>query len=215
MEIPHIMNESQIIAQGFCQLRQFFCDVALLLRTADESFAQKGWNPSPTSNACALGGTFSLTNPKAWLPELFFRTYHSPKRRTMHCYVAVYFDIPIGQEGESQVYLTAGGLFFDHKLPLEKAGSTEMAERLMCHFWREDRDDSGRFMPQERPFHWTHGSVPNAVRDMDTLVHDMVTCALPLHEIGSSQMLDSRVVDPLVREIEETGLKYSPLRHVM
>lgn len=66
------MNEEGLnIFGAIHQARNIFKDVALLLRTADETLGSQGWEP--TGNTAFEGSSISVLNPERWMPHYISR----------------------------------------------------------------------------------------------------------------------------------------------
>jgi hypothetical protein len=71
-------TDGENIANAFRQCRQVCQQVSLLLRTADEQMKKANWVTAKNSYAIA-DFSYSLFNPRQWIPTNLFRFYFNDK----------------------------------------------------------------------------------------------------------------------------------------
>jgi hypothetical protein len=90
MEICKLSDEGENILKLIKQTRQFFEQVSLLLRHADENMTKEGWNPE--SNYALSEMSYNIMNPSQWLPIMISRFYKNKDHPNLLAYVSVLLD---------------------------------------------------------------------------------------------------------------------------
>ena len=177
------MNDGRQTYEALLSLRRFHQEVALLLATADGLMEELGFRPHPAvGNTANAYGSASINVPKGWSPEFLFRWYGIPEREDLAAFISVLL-CPRKPDGvmmnDQEPMVSAGVAHWKGSAP-KSAFPYHYARSL----WWADVPRDGSFHPQseERPTE----SVPQ-----------MFVMGLPLATIATSELLRSRVVQPL------------------
>jgi hypothetical protein len=201
------MNDSQLIAQTFHQMRRFCRDVSLLLSTAEEVLKSRGLPSAQVDKGCLSGGTYSLDRPNKWLPRRFFRTYKHKTDPNFLAYVAVIIDLPPGRELEDgSALLTAGALHYQQPNGWGRPLAGPATDVILWHLHRGDRDDSGQPKWHRPPYQWSDDPIPKGLQSAANKIDSALTFALPPHEITGTEVLIARVIEPLISGITASEL---------
>jgi len=104
-------DDGEKILSGIKQLREFFVQCSLLLRTVDDQMKSEGWDVEG-NKAIAYTST-SLREPKQWFPDYLYRYYRHTKKNNLLLFVSILFDDDIDGEYRTslvQPLITAGYL---------------------------------------------------------------------------------------------------------
>ena len=196
-------NESvgENILKAISQLRDCCHQISLLLQSADAIFTEQGWG-TVTGNAVTAHNSFSMDNPRWWIPGFYFRYYSSEKYPTVLMFVAVLLD---DREGNDT---------FDFKEPIITCGylyGYDTPKDLKGYYWRcrwhvyvdpEEKNYEGRIcklLPKEE---WEEHR-----RNFSF----MKSLAVPLTSITSSDELQKTVIEPILNELRGEQLSSKPV----
>lgn len=191
-------DEGKSILAGLKQIRGFFEQTSLLLRTIDDQMRREGWKSY--GNTVTSNVSQSIQNPKAWLPDYLFRFFFSEKNENLLLSVSILIDDDVYGEYITKMvepFVTFG--YFDYgrgkKAPdslnyalaawygyygdLSVAGTIHSREN-----WREDEKEKYEFE--------SYGSA-----------------GLPLVEIRNSVDVSNKIVHPLL-DLVSNNLKHNP-----
>ncbi|WP_437191134.1 hypothetical protein [Planctomicrobium sp. SH527] len=197
------MNDSQHMAVAFHHLRRLCQDIALLLKTSDEIFKRHGWS-TQSGSGCLYAGSASLDWPDYWLPRQFYRSYCNLSHDRFLVYVAVVIDLPKGREQEEGIVLiTAGGLKYAEADPSRSVPRREETNLYRWHLLRADLESCNGPSWHAKPFAWNPHRLWKGWEKSHSMFESAVTMAMPLHEVSNSADLESRIIEPLLREITE------------
>ncbi|MEZ6070531.1 MAG: hypothetical protein R3C10_09720 [Pirellulales bacterium] len=195
--IDEELDDSQIIAQTFGELRHTCEGIATLLRTADEIVSRQGWISLQAGRRTSYSGSDALLSPTYWLPRRFFRYFSCKERTNLLAYVAIVFDPPVSMNPDGgTTILTAGILQYE-----SAAGwNVELDEYSIFdwHLYRQDRTYHGHATPHAVPFAWNVPTLPMALEVEANKVRVAATVGRPIHEVSTAEILKNDVIDPLL-----------------
>lgn len=84
--------QGQALLKSVSQMREFFAEVSLLLRTADEQMVRRGWDTA-FSNYCVIGTSQSVQYPAQWMPYFVYRLYKLKPTETRLAFICAILDV--------------------------------------------------------------------------------------------------------------------------
>ena len=177
-------TNAERIVKTFTQLRAFCRDVALLLRTVDQYFSDRGWRPLAGTIAVA-NQSGSLDYPEWWITRDFFRRYRRDDAPFCEVFVALICD-PFDDSGQPpalpQAIASAGCI--DYR-PAQSVDKDWDSSAWRWHLKHPNRRDDGSICVVE---HWT-----NPWRTSQAIAR-LTSLAVPLDQIQTSEDLSHRLL---------------------
>lgn len=191
------MNDTgKNIVGGFRELRKFCREVALLLKTAQDMMNDKEWERAKPYPVFLSSPT--IDDPELWLPyDLcgFFENSNFPR---LLCYVAVSIDDP-GEKSPVEYALVSAGC-----IVLKSGKRRDKLEHWMAewHLFIDSRKDDGSLCRDDDP---QKTGKPRKTGDPEPPASFLrvTTFAYPLMEITDCETLREKIVQPLLKLIEE------------
>jgi hypothetical protein len=198
-------DDARRIALRFGELRRFCGDVALLLRTSESLFLERGWTAAQT-DSYALGATSgSLGTPERWIPLRFLRAIKHPQHPKALAFIAVLIDLPIQDvETTATTVVTAGVLSYEQANGWKGVGWGTTSALFRWHLHRQDRVDDGSLSWHASPFAWLGDKPPRPIEKGSRKVSKAATLAVPIDEITDPHALETRLVIPVDRIARST-----------
>lgn len=207
------LNFSQQVDESFKNITSFFEELATLLKDCDRLMGELGYT-SFTGNNTLYGISYTLLNPKGWVPSYFGRTYVSEENLKDHSFNHINFIsifLRYGSGGTHDVEIK-------DNIPLIVAGMIIPSdpEEFKFEGWVSKswfwKDNSEYAKHQSVEYHqWINddakadGSVvilyPKKHKWWENL-KQLQTFAYPLEEIENTGMLKAKIIDKLI-EINE------------
>ncbi len=186
-------NGRQILT-GLAETREFFQQVSLLIRTAEDSLRDEGW-VTLFGNKCT-DITGHLYKPKNWMPTKIFRFFVEEEEdgdnKDKVLFVGVLLDGAGSWSGFREPWMTAGFYQFDaDKKDVTKFDSWGWISAQL----ENEREPDGKFQEYE---------LTSEEREKDYLVY-WTTMALPLVSIDSAQTLKEKIIEPLLQKVAEVA----------
>ena len=184
------------VIDGFRELRGFCEDVHRLLKTADGLMQQQDWKPIRRSSVVGYTST-AIDEWAWWLPIEFVRHYRHARRELRHRvpYVAVLLDDPEDACPLSEALLAAGWIDYGVGKKRRKPDRENYYWLCRSHLWMPNRVDDGTLFCDRNLLHtWEGEKLPVGVVTIASF-------AYPLDEITSTNVLESKIIKPLLVEI--------------
>lgn len=183
-------NRGKLILKGLAETRRFFEQVSLLIRTAEESLKEWGWEPISSSYQSS-DITSHLLRPKKWMPRWVSRFFVNEEHENILVYIGVLLDGAGTWAGFRELWVTCGLFEYLHgKDPRENWALDWVTTHLFF-----ERDSDGKFHWREYP--------PDESKSEGILRE--ATMALPLIKVTNADDLKFKVTDPLLKEISKTS----------
>ncbi len=181
------------ILTGLSDTREFFEQVSLLIRTAEEFLRDKGWD-TLFGNKCT-DITAHLYKPRKWMPTEIYRFFvageDSEENKDMVLFVGVLLDSDGAWGGFKEPWVTCGLYHFNN----EKFDVRKFSYWNWVRAHLDDKHDvDGVFHDYE--------CSPEEQEEWEGPVYQ-ATMALPLTAIDSAQALKSKIIEPLLQKISE------------
>jgi hypothetical protein len=181
-------NTGKQILAGLKETRIFFEQVSLLMRTVDVQLFEKEWvNALKTNPKRSSDISSDLNQPQKWMPRMVSRLYINPDKNNIIVYAGVLLDAETAWKGFDEPWLT-GGLF--KYLPGKNVMDNPFIEWIDAHLVDEHNAD-GKFYR----FSWKKADVGEDGE------YYRSTMALPLIEFQSTDDLTTKIIEPLMNEI--------------
>jgi hypothetical protein len=180
-------NQGQAITEMLDAMKRFLIELAVLLQTADRLMAMGGWKPYSNK---ARAGSESIQMVSEWIPKCVFRYYTSDKRPETLAFVSVLLAPDQDSHKPSFEPVLSAGVYKCDK------GQTvgwnyDMARWHICvPAWKGDGSVS-RINPQKQ---W-----PDDLNGCTAM--EMASFAVPLVDIKNDELLEARIVKPLLVEL--------------
>lgn len=171
------------------QLRSLCEQISLLLITAEGLMADESWKAKETGYMFA-GISYTLSRPRFWIPQYFFRFYIKADLGHVLAFVSVVLDDVENEKNLKEPLLTAG--CFDYG-PGNEVGRKWAYSYARWHLKMQGRSDDGRLLSADSKA-WPKESLPFT---------RVSTLGVPLTSIADAEGLKSRIIDPLIRGIKE------------
>lgn len=167
----------------------FFESLANLLQSAAAQMAPAGWKP--LNNTALYGGSASILNPRQWLPQDAFRLMALAGNTDLLAFISVLLDDYNDPAAVPQPLLSAGWLDFS-----PGAFDTRYVNTFSRIFLAlDDQRADGVLRP----------AAPERIdRGQRHGMSQAWVLALPLVEISSAEVLEQRVVSPLLEGLKKT-----------
>ena len=181
------------IVDGFRTLRKFCNEVSIMLKTADGMMEDANW--MPISNK-TLDTTSVISNPDWWMPYELFRYYQHDEFPHLLPYIAINLDDPLKDENDiviNEALVSAGMIDYG------SGNNYQDFEYWFCraHLFMEDREDNGKLFFIDNPHQeWEDKEWVGAIK--------VTTFAHPLDTITNSDILKSKIVQPLIDAIQRS-----------
>lgn len=172
------------------QLRRLCEQISLLLKTADGLMTEEGWKATPEINYIFAGLSYTLSRPRFWIPQDFFRFYKNDDLRHILAFVSVVLDDAENEKNLQEPLLTVG--WFDYGSGNE-VGNRWQYSYARWHLKMPERNNDGRLLSADSKA-WPKESLPFT---------RVSTLGVPLTSIADAEGLKSRIIDPLIRGIKE------------
>jgi len=184
----------QQILRGLSEMREFFRQVSLLLRTAEDLLYEKGWRDMFNSaKSCDL--TSDLGQPGKWMPRDIYRLYITTEDDSRYRDIIVYLSVHLDQEGAwkgfKEPWISCGVCKF---LADRRPDKVRPSDYIRAHLENE-HDPDGVF--------WIYSHEAGEEWYDDVGITYEASMALPLVEIRSSEELKQKIMQPLSTQIEE------------
>jgi len=179
-------NNGQMILNGLAETREFFEQVSLLIRTAEEDFREKGWELISSSSECS-DVTRQLSRPQKWMPRWVARLFINDEHENILIYVGVLLDRVGSWAGFREPWITCGLFeYLSGKNPHVNWDLNWVTTHL-----ESEKDPDGKFNLRE---------YPPMERESESILKES-TMALPLVEITDANALKQKIIVPLLEEI--------------
>ncbi len=189
------MNDTgKNIVCGFRELRKFCHQVSLLLRTATGMMEQESWDS--TSPPTAFYTCRRIDEPDWWLPYEFCRFFKNSKIHRLLPYIAVNLDDPAGNSPVEYPLLSTGCIVFGASK--NRAKVEHWWSRWHCYM--DSRKDDGSLCIDEPLETW---KLEKGDEEPPEGIVRVTTFAYPIIEIGDCEALRHKVVEPLLKVIEQ------------
>ncbi len=182
-------DDGKNISGMVAQMRKLCAQIALLLRTANDMMKEKGWEC--VSNATA-DASYSLSKPRWWIPQYFCQYWTNKDNSGKLSFVSIILD---NRDNESSIQikeplLMAG--WFDYG-PGSEVGDWK-SEYCTYHVYMPGRKDDGTPLFADPKKAWPEEKYP-FIR--------ISTFGVPLITVTDTESLKSRIIDPLLKGLEE------------
>lgn len=187
-------EDGQQILKGLAETREFFKQISLMLRTAEELFSERGWEDATGGKKCS-NITSHLYHPESWMPQdicrLYLSTAENEENKDLILCVGVLLDREKAWGGFKEPWITCGLYQF---APGRKPERPQGGEAWWVTTHLDDKHD-----PDGTFYRCTYSSEE---QEQWGIVYQ-ATMALPLVQITSADDLRQKVVDPLLEEISK------------
>jgi hypothetical protein len=185
------MDNGTQILEGLKQTRNFLKQVALLIRTAEDRFIEKGWEGIGGKRSSDI--TSDYLRPEKWMPRYVYRFFRKSdeedERRYNNyvIYIGVLLDPENAWEGFTEPWVTCGAYKMIETFETDKFNYWDWVLSVI-----EDKHE-----PDGEFHYWT----PSEDEEEDEEVQYQVIMALPLIRITDAESLDQLIISPLFEEI--------------
>lgn len=187
------MNDGAQILKGLTQTRNFFKQVGLLIRTAEELLLETGWESIGGRKSSNI--TSDYLRPERWMPQDIYRFYvesneeDDSSNSNLVIYTGVLLDQEAAWDGFTEPWVTCG---------IYKFKQAFKAENFNYWVWiRAALDDEHG---PDGLFHEYDFS--ESEEEDEELLHQAVM-ALPLIRITDAESLNQLIIIPLLKKIAE------------
>ena len=184
------INGKEVVA-AFHYVRDIYRNVSRILQACDPSMQQRGFRAYKWSAVWTPGD--KVTTPEKWAPYWAVRQYHrrDTQNQEVLTVAAVMWD-PRHEEMETPV------LIGSRMQVVTTSGPEAFWVGLWQHWSTQTPDGEARRLSVENPTRLT----PNDVAKAKALLADgtLLSVAIPLLEVVSIDVVERRVIDPLLRE---------------
>jgi len=187
------MNDGAQILTGLAQTRNFFRQISLMLRTADDMLVEEGWLSNWGTRSSNI--TSNYLRPDNWMPRDIYRFYiagdeeESGDNRLV-IYVGVLLDQEDAWDGFVEPWITCGVFKMIPKFGVKDFNYWEWVRAIFDDNYEPDGE-----------FHEYITSESEIEEGWDLLYQAVM--ALPLVYITDSESLKTKILDPLLKQIEE------------
>ncbi len=187
-------NGRQILT-GLAETREFFQQVSLLIRTAEDSLRDEGWVTLFGNKCTDIKG--HLYEPKNWMPTKIYRFFVEEEEdgdnKDKVLFVGVLLDGAGSWSGFQEPWVTCGLYQFN----TEKFDVTKFSYWDWVRAHLDDKHDA------DGVFHEYECS-PEEQEEWEGLIYQ-ATMALPLTAIDSAQTLKEKIIEPLLLKVAEVA----------
>ncbi len=188
-------QESSKILNLMSEVRGFFEQIAILLKTYDQIVDESGW--SANDSTVTGGNSASINNPKSWAPEFLCRFYLNNKYSHILLYTCVIIDnrdnnesYPADNKKDFEPIITSG--YYDY-------GKKNTAKdwnvwRSRWHIYSEDPNYDGTIYTFDPNTNYDFTEKESNFKKLRSL-------ALPLVDIQNSNDLKIKVINPLLSDL--------------
>ena len=185
-------NGSQILS-GLGETRKFFEQVSLLIRTAEDTLRDEGWETLFGNKCTDITG--HLYKPANWMPTKIYRFFVSDEdnenNKDKLLFVGVLLDSAENWGGFREPWVTCGLYWFKPDFDVRKFIHWGwVSEHLDC-----EQDPDGLFHDYE---------LTTEDQEEYNLVYE-TTMALPIVDIDSAQVLKEKIIEPLLTKFAEVA----------
>ena len=181
------------VAKFVKSAREFYGSIAGLLGTADTLMGQHAW-VTAAGNKCWEKESTSLEQPQQWMPYEFFRFFKTETQPSVLAAITVLLDTRrhLGEPSIDEPLVA--GIWFDF-------GD---AVRDGWEYWYARWPSYVGAKPYQSWKTQAVEDLPAAERERQAYQFKRVRCrSLPLAEIQTAELLNSQLIEPLVRDIRE------------
>lgn len=177
--------QGQLLLQAVRQVRGYFGEVSVLLRTVDAAMNAEGWTTE--GNGCLYDMSYTIQQPDRWMPAFICRHYTNKQHANVWataCVVVEYLEaIP-----KPVVEPLLIGQVFTFPAGLNRDKWLTKAQYANWHVWLPDRQDDGSVSTIDPRKQWP---------EEKTLAEEMKSFARPLVEFADEQAVKTLFVSPL------------------
>ncbi|HOD83603.1 MAG TPA: hypothetical protein PKG77_19470 [Phycisphaerae bacterium] len=176
------------ILKAIRQVRTLHGQVALLLQTAESMIKKSGWTPAWGNNA--VSGSNSILAPDWWAPIAASRFFHVAEYPNLLAFISVLLDDVEEQNRLQEPLVTCGWIDYGKGTT---AGGNFFWWYCRAHLFQADHVEDGSIFSGARQQLYPKSNYP---------IKRISTFALPLASINSSDDLQAKVIDVLLKQTE-------------
>lgn len=184
------------ITDAINDIRFFYSDIALLLKTSDSYLIEKkGFVPFSGSDAIS-GGSYSINLPDQWIPSTIYRCYkHSDYDQVVAFISIILFNRDFEEWSTQSNHL---------REPVISAGWAKFKDEInpSCRAWLPKMFLWSLINPDGKTEH-TRTDFTNAPKTTDRIIERCM--ALPLVEVQNTEHLLTKILNPFCDELMKQG----------